>query len=278
MRIAKQLVKGLFPRLFLRLRVMKLLAHRIDPDMYFLANLKKYLSDTDETRHFASYISNTNAAIDVGACGGEFSYIMARCFKQVLSVEPTSDMASRLRASLPSNCEVIECALGKVCGEVDLRIPKIGDSSMHALATIADHDFDFSNIGTVDIVKVKQTTIDKLASERSLKPSFIKIDVEGYEGEVLFGAGKIIKSWRPILMIEIEKRHNKKFGEIFTFLNSYGYVPYHFRGEKLQLSDTSVVDESYDYLIGENVSGMVAVIASRASENYINNFLFLPKL
>src|SRR5215472_7403604 len=167
--LAKHLVKRLFPRLFLRLRVKKLLAHRVDPDMYFLANLKKYLSDSHETRDFASYISSKNTAIDVGACGGEYSCIMEGYFKRVLSVEPTSEMASRLRVSLPLHCEVTECALGKTCGEVNLRIPKIANDSMHALATVANHDFDFSNIGTVDIVKVKQTTIDKLASERNLR-------------------------------------------------------------------------------------------------------------
>jgi FkbM family methyltransferase len=275
--LAKHLVKRLFPRLFLRLRAKKLLAHRVDPDMCFLANLKKYLSDSQETRRFVSYISSRNSAIDVGACGGEYSYIMAGYFERILSVEPTPEMASKLRVSLPPNCEVIESALGKECREVNLRIPKIANDSMHALATLANHDFAFSNIGTVDIVKVKQTTIDTLASERNLRPSFIKIDVEGYEGEVLFGSKRIIERCRPILMIEIEKRHNKNFGEIFTLLNSYGYLAFHFRGGKLQLSGPGVVDESYDYLKGENVSGMEGVIASRASEKYINNFLFLPK-
>src|SRR5262245_22600407 len=275
--LTKHLVRKQFPRLFLRLRVRKLLAHRVDPDMYFLANLKKYLSDSNETKRFVSYFSGENAAIDVGACGGEYSCVMARCFKHVLSVEPTSEMALRLRASLPRNCEVVESALGKACGVVNLRIPKIANDSMHALATVANHDFDFSNIGTVDVAKVNQTTIDTLASERNLRPSFIKIDVEGYEGEVLLGSKETIELCRPIFMIEIEKRHNKNFVEIFTLLNSYGYVPFHFRGENLELSGSTVVDESYDYLIGEHVSGMVGVIASRASEKYINNFLFLPK-
>ena len=275
--LIKHLVKRLFPGLFLRLRVRKLLAHRVDPDMYLLANLKKYLSGSHETRRFVSYISGNNSAIDVGACGGEYSYIMAGYFQRVLSVEPTSEMTKKLRVSLPSNCEVIQCALGKVCGEVNLRIPQIANDKMHALATLANHDFDFSNIGTVDIVKVTQSTIDTLASERNLRPSFIKIDVEGYEGEVLFGSRETIERCRPILMVEIEKRHNKNFGEIFILLTTYGYTPFHVRAGKLERSGPHVVDESYDYLKGENVSGMAGVIASRASENYINNFLFLPK-
>jgi FkbM family methyltransferase len=274
--LAKLLLKRLFPRLFLRLRVRKLLAGRVDLDLHFLAHLKKYLLDSSETSHFASYLSSRHSAIDVGACGGEYSCVMASYFERVLSVEPTSAMASKLRLALPDNCEVIECALGRVCEEVNLKIPKIADDSMHALATVANHDFDCSNIGTVDIVKVRQMTIDKLASERSLTPSLIKIDVEGYEGEVLLGSRETIQKYRPILMIEIEKRHNRNFLEIFRLLSSYEYVAFHFHGEKLQASGPHVVDESYDYLKSEKVSGMAEVIAFRAASKYINNFLFLP--
>jgi hypothetical protein len=38
-----------------------------------------------------------------------------------------------------------------------------------------------------------------------LKPGFIKIDVEGFEGKVLQGADKTIRSHRPVIMIELHK-------------------------------------------------------------------------
>lgn len=274
--LAKRLVKELFPRFFLRMRVKKLLAGTVDPDMCFLASLREFLLASPETNRFASFLSGQETAIDVGACGGEYAYIMAQYFKKVLSIEPTPEMAARLRSSLPTNCEVLECAMGKSPGSVILRVPKVGDARMHALSTVANHDFAFSDVGEVDSVKVRQTTIDELMNERNVRPVFIKIDVEGYEGEVLLGAVATIESCRPMFLIEIEKRHNKGFREIFSLLNSYGYTPFHLEDGQLRRSTPDQVDASYDWLIRENVSGMAGVIASRASGKYINNFLFLP--
>jgi FkbM family methyltransferase len=275
-RLLKTFVKNTFPQSVLRWRAHKIISGRMDPDLYLLANFKQYLSDCHDGQKFIGHFSTRNTGIDIGACGGEYSIIMAAMFGKVLSVEPTSDMVGVLRSSLPDNCEVIECALGEALGEVSLRVPKIDGSRMHALATIADHGFDFSNIGVVDTTVVKQLTIDQIVSERNLMPSFIKIDVEGYEGKVLLGSVKVIEACKPVFMVEIEKRHNKQFGEIFSLLGSYGYVPYHFRAGKLALSGPAVVEESYQHLRRNEISGMTEVRAVKKLEHYINNFVFLP--
>lgn len=273
---AKDRVKKLAPKLSLQLRVRKLLAGGVEPDMKFLANLPQYLLKAQETKHLASYFDGERVAIDVGACGGEYACVMARYFKKVLVVEPTHEMAVKLRTALPRNCEVLECAMGRTPGSVVLRIPKVSNARMYALSTVASHDFDFSDIGGVDTVHVKQCTIDELIRNKNISPSFVKIDVEGYEGEVLLGAIETIASCRPIFLIEIERRHNSNFREIFSLLESRGYQPFHLQDWKLQRSSYERVDESYACLIRENVSGMAEVILSRASGGYINNFLFLP--
>jgi FkbM family methyltransferase len=48
-------------------------------------------------------------------------------------------------------------------------------------------------------------TVDQVTEFLKLKPGFIKIDVEGFEGEVLQGADKTIRSHRPVIMIELHK-------------------------------------------------------------------------
>ena len=42
------------------------------------------------------------------------------------------------------------------------------------------------------------------------KISFIKIDVEGHETEVIKGSLNIINKHKPILLVEIEEKHTKK--------------------------------------------------------------------
>ncbi|MFO1393255.1 MAG: FkbM family methyltransferase [Steroidobacteraceae bacterium] len=274
---AKALIKRIFPGAVLRWRARRIVSSNIDPDLYLLANCSRYLADLPDGETCIGRISKNHAALDVGACGGEYSIIMASMFGKVLAVEPTSDMADLLRRSLPRNCEVVECALGDSPREVLLRVPTIEGSRLHALATVADHSFEFSSIGAVDGALVKQLTIDELVSERGVNPSFIKIDVEGYEGNVLKGALEVLRTFRPILMVEIEKRHNRHFGEIFSLLGSLGYVAYHFHAGKLVESGPATVEESYAHLISDKVSGIQELLASKMTERYINNFVFLPR-
>jgi FkbM family methyltransferase len=274
--LAKVLIKRLFPKLVLRWRANNVIYSRMDPDLYLLANIRTILLSIPSGNAYIQKLSKSSTVIDVGACGGEYSIIMGEMFDRVLTIEPTADMAAVLRESLPQNCEIIECALGDSIGEVVLRVPKVEGARLHALATVAEHGFDFSNIGMVDTATVKQLTIDKLMSERNTRPSFMKIDVEGYEGKVLLGALKVIEDCKPVLMVEIEKRHNKEFGDIFGLLGSRGYLPYHYRSGKLCLSGPEVVEDSYTCLKENEVSGMTEVMAIKKAERYINNFLFLP--
>ncbi|MEL6494968.1 MAG: FkbM family methyltransferase [Cyanobacteria bacterium J06623_7] len=70
------------------------------------------------------------------------------------------------------------------------------------------------------------TTLDDYAKITSLMPTFLKIDVEGYEAEVLKGASEILKT-RPKLEIEIHteilSRYNTSVAEIFDLIEPEGY-------------------------------------------------------
>jgi FkbM family methyltransferase len=277
LKLIKTFIKEAFPQSVLRWRARKILSGNMDPDLNLIAHITRHLTALPGGQAFVEYFSKGKTGIDVGACGGEYSIIMADMFQRVLAIEPTADMASRLRSALPSNCEVVECVLGDKPGQASLRVPKKDGSRLHALATVAEHGFAFSDIGAVDTAVVKQCTLDQLVLDRGITPSFVKIDVEGYEGKVLSGAVNVIKTCRPVFIVEIEKRHNKDFAQIFSLLGSYGYVPYHFRAGALAKSDPSVVEDSYEYLRKREVSGMDEVIESKMSEHYTNNFVFLPQ-
>lgn len=69
-------------------------------------------------------------------------------------------------------------------------------------------------------------TLDDYAAAQSIEPNFLKIDVEGYEGEVLKGATDILKTL-PKLEIEIHteilSRFNTSVKEIFELINLERY-------------------------------------------------------
>lgn len=91
-----------------------------------------------------------------------------------------------------------------------------------------------SNINSVSWLKnliygvedVEIITLDDYAQEQSTVPSFLKIDVEGYESEVLKGAKKILQTL-PKLEIEIHteilSRYNTSVKEIFDLIGIERY-------------------------------------------------------
>ena len=103
-------------------------------------------------------------------------------------------------------------ALSDKNGKIDLKLPlrsksifkdnieelfKLGAASIHPKKT-------FNNFRNIPVQVDK---LDNIKLGNNIK--FIKIDVEGHEIEVLKGAEKTIKDNLPVLLIEIEKRHNQ---------------------------------------------------------------------
>ncbi len=74
-------------------------------------------------------------------------------------------------------------------------------------------------------IEVEVTSLDEFVRERGhLQPDFIKIDVEGFEGEVLSGANKILTQAHPVVLCEI---HNLEAAErVYRELRESGYSIY----------------------------------------------------
>lgn len=73
---------------------------------------------------------------------------------------------------------------------------------------------------------VEMISLDSYAQQKNIKPTMLKIDVEGYEAEVLKGAKNILKS-APKLEIEIHtevlSRQNTSVQEIFDLIDMSRY-------------------------------------------------------
>jgi len=93
--------------------------------------------------------------------------------------------------------------------------------------------------------------------------SFIKIDVEGHELEVLKGGSLLLERERPSLLVEIEQRHLlQPIGVVFDYLQSRGYGGFFLEQRRLRpISEFSVAHH-------QDVSRVY-------TEDYINNFVFV---
>lgn len=144
---------------------------------------------TLKRRFYAQFISHEDLVFDVGANLGSYSEIFASLGARVVAFEPNPDCVSHIRRSYPQQCiDVVATAVGPSAGVGTIRLAQRSDmSSMSAdwiraigkAQTIDDSIWDGEL--TVPVV-----TLDSVI-EKYGQPKFIKIDVEGYEENVLDG-------------------------------------------------------------------------------------------
>jgi FkbM family methyltransferase len=148
------------------------------------------------TRHYAAFVGPGDLAFDVGAHVGNHSRSFARLGARVVAIEPQPAFAAWLRRLFRNRPQVtvIESALAATRGVVELcgspRTPAVATASRRWL-TVARTSPGFDRVRWTDATPVPATTLDALIARHGL-PRFCKIDVEGYEAEVLRGLSQPI--------------------------------------------------------------------------------------
>ena len=192
-------------------------------------------------------------AIDVGANVGIISVLLAHVVSpnRVLSVEPTPSAAAYLRRNIALNgCEasilIEEKAATSRPGTFDINvIPGMEEYSTLGKLVLPDTDKR-----TPVPTAISGEPIDALVHKHGLNPGFIKIDTEGCEAEVLEGASRTLREFRPVILSELVDSMlttlGTDSGRVLRFLHEHGYsvlnayhpgreIRYPFLGEILAL-------------------------------------------
>lgn len=138
--------------------------------------------------------------LDIGANIGVYSELLLRhTSAAVWSFEPLpacQDRLERMASTHPGRMHVARSAVGDNVGTADLHYGH--PTTSHASLSGAVNAIDYVGMGNTKTLQVDVVTLDSLAASQSLgEVDFIKIDVEGYELEVIRGAGEAIRQWRP---------------------------------------------------------------------------------
>jgi FkbM family methyltransferase len=143
---------------------------------------------------------NPSVVVDVGANRGQFALDVRQAAPQarILSFEPLPSEADVFRTIFlgQRNVELIEAALGSSKGSAKLHVAGAADSS--SLLQIGRlQEQLFPGTGEVNLVEVKVDVLDEVLREVDLADrALLKIDVQGYELEVLKGALNSLSRFR----------------------------------------------------------------------------------
>lgn len=168
---------------------------------------------------FKKFIKPGNTVIDAGANIGYYTHLASKLVGNnghIYSYEPVPKALEILKHNAPSNVTILNKALSDKSGTFDFFIQEgIVTSSLKPDAS-----------GTK--IEVEVSTLDEEFKNQKSEVHFIKIDVEGFELNVLKGAISIINKNRPFIYFELLDIYANEFGTDYdsfsTFFKKINYA------------------------------------------------------
>lgn len=152
--------------------------------------------------------------LDLGANVGSYTVLASKvCGAKSISVEPDPETLLFLQRNVDTNgigdrVEIVETALGATSGTAHLSVGL--DTTNKILADASDNSRE-----------VRLASLDSIVGDR--RPTMIKMDVEGYEPEVLKGARQTLKM-DSLLAVETETSDN----DVITALTDAGFERWYY--------------------------------------------------
>ncbi len=213
-----------------------------------------YLLGSFEPSMIAAYrriLRANSVAVDIGANIGAHTFPLAASVGAsglVIAVEATKYAFDKLTDQVGLNEDLrprIRAHQVMLMGRSDAPLPSAVPSSWPLSAAEGAHEHHLGvSKGTEGTVVM---TLDALIDAEGLqKIDLIKLDVDGYEVEVLRGAQSVLSKFGPAIVLEyapytlLEKGYDP--GEFLTILRRAGYRFHHLDGKSLGVDGTSIPD------------------------------------
>lgn len=172
---------------------------------------------------------------DIGSNIGTTIEFFSQRTSTVIGFEPNPTLFSRLQQRF-ENCNVIIDPRG-LSNEIGRKSFRIANAD-----TISTFSDDWVNNSRFtggytwnDSIIVETTTLDSIIEQYGI-PDYIKIDVEGYEFEVLTSLTKLLEN--TIISFEWAEEQKNKIEQTINYLFDLGYKNFSYtEADKIQLSD-----------------------------------------
>jgi len=180
---------------------------------------------------YRAFINPGDLVFDVGAHEGERTGVFLALGARVVAVEPGESSVAVLERQFGAHqqVEIVPRAAADTVGEADLFV-----CSEASTLTTMSRDWmtgRFSDYEWDRVERIKTTTLDALISEHGV-PAFCKIDVEGFELDVLRGLSQAI----PALSFEFVGENLQAVNQCLDRLQEIGFGAFNYSlGESMRL-------------------------------------------
>jgi FkbM family methyltransferase len=276
-------LKLLFARIFFLTQIPLLL-----PDRHFLVNyygaklnLRLFshpvfmdyalgVYEYSKTRLFRQLMKDKMISLDIGACDGNYSILMAKLTHdegRILAFEPD-----------PENCRLLEDNV-KVNKFKSIEVHQYALSDKEGTATF----YPGGGLGSLvsrslsagqfqcEPITVRLRKLDDVLDELNIRHvDIIELDVEGSEIQVLKGAEHTLRNNCVHLLMDVDVGSNEERIELYRLLDSFGYEMYRIGKqptriksvEEVLLFSTNVTASAKDSRTSPN--GIISSLESRA--------------
>jgi FkbM family methyltransferase len=189
-----------------------------DLNMMCRENLKYWESSSREI--FSTLSLTSRCAVDIGSYTGVYTLVAAKTNRkiQTISFEPNPELYTALEKNIEinrlKNFNLEQLALDKEIGSAILYLNHEQYTSVGSL-------IKSSAVGKQ--ISVNKTTLDAYCAEKRVNSiDLIKIDVEGYEINILEGSKVTLEKYSPIILMEALTTSSLE--SQYLYLNQFGYL------------------------------------------------------
>lgn len=275
-RFRKSVVKRIYPKIlkehafemeFFGLKYQGNTSSDIDRVTYFCGAYEKYMLFF--LRDLVKHLDKKDIIFwDVGANVGNHALFMSRLVKQVHAFEPYGPIIARLDNNIKindiKNIAVHPFGLGSENKSLPFYAPPPGIQGNGSFV-------EGCNEGNSFHAELQIRVADELVAQGTPAPQVMKLDVEGFEKEVLRGMQKTIRSVRPVIIFELLEKTREQFMDAndmeslfpgdYTFLRfekasrdggAYTVAPFDFSEQYKRKDVVACPTELIDYIPGLN--------------------------